>query len=278
MRRRIAFLTALLLVVSLMVSACGSSSGTETENTKETAEEAVQEDAAVEPAEETEPAEAETPAEAPEEEEPEEAAEVHPYAWLGMEDMPECPYMDILATYHYIQVYDTYVMSFVTEETYAVDGANTYKGNENSRVYSVDGKVLSISENSKIYMEQDMGSLADSANKSIEMSKERGENMFGRRFTGTGTEAVPIYSDGGDTAEYEYYEFDYPDVESTGSTMIERYYMKDGDVFAVYTKTTMGEAEAAHTNVIKSMSGDIPEGTFDFPDLSGYEKYESSDN
>ena len=101
---------------------------------------------------------------------------------------------------------------------------------------------------------------------------EKGENIYGRSFIGTGSEAIPLYSEHGDTAEYEYYEYNYPESEAAGMLMTERFYMKDGDVFAVYQKTTMGDTDYEVLEVIKNISPEIPEGTFDLPDLSGYEE------
>ena len=78
-----------------------------------------------------------------------------------------------------------------------------------------------------------------------------------------------------DDSEYEYYEYDYPETEKVSKAKIlERFYMKDGDVFAVYKKTSTGKTELEQTHVIQRMSGDIPEGTFDLPDLSDYTKQE----
>lgn len=197
-----------------------------------------------------------------------------PYAWLGLQDMPQCNYLDAYASYHYIQTYDAYAMSVSIEETEAVDGVNSYKGNANTRAYSVDGKILSINENSKIYMEEDMTSAIDAAKESLKQAQESGDNYFGRAFVGTGKASIPLYSDSGDAAEYEYYEYNYPSYEEYGTAMTERFYMKDGDVFAIYQKTSVGESEVEMTNVIKSMSSDIPAGTFDFPNLDGYTKYD----
>jgi len=208
----------------------------------------------------------------------EEAEAVHPYAWLGLQDMPECPYLDILATNHYLKVSDTYIagMSHVTKETNAVDGINTYKEDEYRKVYSIEGKVVSLNESSKSYMEQDASDIAESSKEALTAAMENGTNIRGRSLKGTGSEAVPIYSEqGDDTDEYEYYEYYYPDVEANSdNSTIERFYLKDGDVFAIYTKTTLGETEVESTEVIESISEDIPEGTFDLPDLSDYEKLE----
>ena len=198
-----------------------------------------------------------------------------PYAWLGMPEMPKCDYMDALASYHYIETYDNYAMGLKIEETNAVDGINTYKENKNTRVYSIDGHAVSVNDSAKVYSEMEMGD-AEAAKKSLEEAMASGENVFGRHFVGTGSEAIPLYSDEGDTAEYEYYEYDYPEGEEYSYSTIERYYMKDGDVFAIYTKVIVGDAglETETTKVIKSVSTEIPEGTFELPDLTGYELFE----
>lgn len=225
------------------------------------------------------------PTEEPKEETPEETkedtaedkkdSEVNPYAWLGLEDMPKCDYVDILSTYHYISVYDTYTMGFVVEETYAVDGINSYKENKNMRVYSVDGKNISINDAAKNYMEMDMSGTATAgeAAANLEHYKTEGINAFGRHFVGTGKGTIPLYSDEGDTAEYEYYEFDYPEQAEYGMETNEYWFMKDGDVFAISTHSVMGKTEIDSTNVIKSMSGDIPEGTIVYPDISELKDY-----
>ena len=58
------------------------------------------------------------------------------------------------------------------------------------------------------------------------------------------------------------------------SKLVQRHYMKDGDVYAIYTEATMGDTVVSSTEVIKKMTGDIPENTFELPDLSKYEKTE----
>ena len=203
--------------------------------------------------------------------------EVHPYAWMGLQDIPQCNYLDILATNHYIQTYDSYVSTFSVEETAAVDGINTYTENENERIYSVDGKVLSINENSKIYIEQDVSSLIEEAKANLQAAMEMGTNLQGRSFVDEGTGTIPLVADAenGDTAEYSYYEYNYPEAEAMGTPMTERYYMKDNDVYAIYQSVSYGEdTKMESVKVIKSISGEIPDGTFDLPDLSGYDKYE----
>ena len=130
--------------------------------------------------------------------EQEEAAEesVHPYAWLGLEDMPECDYLDALASNKYYKESDNYIkdMSYVSKEINARDGINSYKKNENSLVYSVDGKTYSINENSKSYMEKDMSDMAEDLQEQYDSAMENGTNIYGRKAYGTGSEAVPIYS------------------------------------------------------------------------------------
>ena len=240
----------LILVLTLLLASCGSSTDT---SSQDESQESTQEQTEV--AEDV----------------------IHPYAWLGMQDMPECHYLDVLATNHYFRKSKEYIdgMSYVSKQTNAVDGINTYKKDEYYKTYSIDGKVTSINLSSKTYMEEDMGSLAETAKENLESAMETGENRYGRNFKGTGTGTIPILSDNGDDAEYEYYEYDYPEMEaSSGDTMIERYYLKDGDVFAIYTKTTMGDTEIASTEIIKKMSGKIPKNTFKLPDLSKYEKNE----
>ena len=240
----------LILVLTLLLAACGSSGDT---SSQDEAQDTAQEQTEV--AEDT----------------------VHPYAWLGLQDMPECHYLDVLATNHYFRKSNEYIdgMSYVSKQTNAVDGINTYKKDEYYKTYSIDGKVTSINLSSKTYMEEDMGSLAETAKENLDAAMKTGENRYGRNFKGTGTGTIPILSDNGDDAEYEYYEYDYPEMEaSSGDTMIERYYMKDGDVYAIYTEATMGDTVVSSTEVIKKMSGEIPENTFELPDLSKYEKTE----
>lgn len=99
-------------------------------------------------------------------------------------------------------------------------------------------------------------------------------NISGRAFVGTGSEAIPIYSEqAGDKDEYEYYEYNYPEFEKDSDNKeVERVYLKDGDVFAIYKKITMGDTVVSSTEIIKKISKDIPDGTFKLPDLSKYKK------
>ena len=196
---------------------------------------------------------------------------------MGLQDIPQCNYLDILATNHYIQTYDNYVSSFSVEETAAVDGINTYTENKNERSYSIDGKVLSINENSKIYIEQDVSSIIEEAKANLQAAMEQGTNLQGRSFVAEGTGTIPLVADAenGDAAEYSYYEYNYPEAEALGTPMTERYYMKDNDVYAIYQSVSYGDdINMESVKVIKNISGEIPEGTFELPDLSGYSKYE----
>ena len=117
MKKYLMILTAAVMV--LMLAACGSSS------------EAPSQDEA--PAGEQEPAA---------EEEETAAPEVNPYAWLGFQDIPECDYMDALASNHYYKKSEVHIdgLSYVSKQINAVDGINTYKEDENSKVWSVGGK------------------------------------------------------------------------------------------------------------------------------------------
>ncbi len=253
MKKRFMILAGFLL--ALMLAACGSPAD---ESPQDTGSEQTQ---------------------ATEEEIPDgSSGEVSPYAWLGLKEMPKCDYMDIWSTNHYYKLSDMYVagMSYVGHEINAVDGINTYKEDEYSRRYSVEGKILSINEDSKSYMEEDMSDMVEAAKEQYDSAMKNGTNLYKRSYKDKGSEVIPVYSEiSGDKAEYEYYEFNYPEAEGSGTdSMTERYYMKDGDVFAIYNKTVWGDTTIESTEVIKSMSGDIPEGTFKLPDISGYDKLE----
>lgn len=249
MKKRL-FIILIAALMVLMLAACGSSSQSSDQEGAEAAES--EGSAATEDA-------------------------VHPYAWLGLQDMPECSYLDILSTKHFIKESDMYIggMSYVSKQTNAEDGINTFKEDESSKRYSVGGRILSINKNNKTYMEEDMSDMAESAQEQYTSAMENGTNLYGRSFTGTGSEAVPIYSEQtDDKSEYEYYEYHYPELEESGDSYIERFYLKDGDVFAIYDKTTWGDTVIESTEIINKMSGDIPEGTFELPDVSDYEKLE----
>ena len=205
---------------------------------------------------------------------------VSPYAWQGLEDMPQCAYLDALCSYHYYREYTSYVMGYATKNVEAVDGANTFKGTDSSRTYSVDGRVITFNDSSKNYMEYNMdSSIAETAAEQIEKNKAEGTNLPGRAFVGTGSGVIPEYSETeDDQTEYEYYEYNYPGYEEYGTKMVERFYLKDGDVFAVWKETTMGENTVGTTEVVQSMSGEIPKGTFDIPSTDGYEELKIGDN
>lgn len=254
MWRKTLKISAIIVAAILILTACGSSTPEPSEAGQEATTATVKEENVEEATTE---------------------AKVHPYAWMGLEDMPECSYLDILSSMHYIQTYKAYTMSIESEGTEAVDGINTYTENSGTRVYSVDGKITSINDNAKIYMEYDSSGPAETAKENLNKAMETGMNVYGRHFLGTGSSKIPEYSEKEDDSEYEYYEYDYPEAEKVSKAKIlERFYMKDGDVFAVYKKTSTGKTELEQTHVIQSMSGDIPEGTFDLPDLSDYTKQE----
>lgn len=202
------------------------------------------------------------------------------YAWLGLQDIPSCDYLDALCTYHYYREYTSYVSSYAIKSTEAVDGINNFKRTDTTRTYSVDGKVITFNDSSKTYMEYDMGSgFVEQARSNMEQAMAEGTNMVGRAFVTTGSGAIPVYSETeDDQTEYEYYEYNYPAYEENDYQIVERFYMKDGDVFAFYQATsTKGGDPMEMTEVIHSMSGEIPEETFDIPSTDGYEKLKTSD-
>ena len=236
-------------VMVLMLAACGSSSEAPA---KDAAEGGEQEPAA------------------------EEAAEpeaVNPYAWLSFQDIPECDFMNALASNHYYKESEVHIkdLSYVSKQINAADGINSYKEDEYSKVWSVDGKMLSVNESSKSYMEQEMSDISEDRKEILKSAMEEGTNLYGRELKDTGKEVVPIQED--DKDEYEYYEYYYPEMEeSSDNSTIERYYLKDGDVFAIYTKTALGETVVESTEIIKKMSEDVPDGIFNLPDVSDYKK------
>ena len=244
----------------------------EEEEPEETAEEATETEEAKEEEKAEEPAAEETKEEEAKEEEP--TAEILPYSWTGLQDIPKCKYLDTIADGKYIQTYDYYVAGMKAEVIEAMDGVNSFKDDGNTLTLSVDGKILSLNNSSKIYVEYDMTETIDAAKESLKTAIEKGTNMYGRNFVGTGKETIPAYSDEGDATEYEYYEYNYPESEAAGYKMVEKFYVKDGDIFAIYQKISINDTDTETTTVIKSVSDDIPEGTFDFPDLEGYTKYE----
>lgn len=194
-----------------------------------------------------------------------------PYAWMGLTEIPKCHYLDIIAGNCYYRTYDYYVMTFCTEQSEAVDGINSFQDGAGQKSYSVDGMILSVNDSAKIYVKQDLTSLAEMARQNMEQAIREGINTTGRSFNGTGKGSIPLYSDKGDETEYEYYEFQTsPSGNETDISLTERFYMKDGDVFAIYKNTALGGSGMETVEVIKSITAEIPDGLFDFPDLSGY--------
>lgn len=258
MKRKYYLIVMAVLMVLIMAS-CGASSGTP--------EQGGSQDSGQEQTETTEEGDA-APAEAEE--------EIHPYAWLGFQDIPKCDYLDILATNHYYQKSEEYIdgLSYISKQITAVDGINRYEKEDDRETYSIDGKVTVVNGESKSYMEQDVSGLAEDAKEQVDNAMKEGTNISGRAFVGTGSEAIPIYSEqAGDKDEYEYYEYNYPEFEKDSDNKeVERVYLKDGDVFAIYKKITMGDTVVSSTEIIKKISKDIPDGTFKLPDLSKYKK------
>ena len=192
---------------------------------------------------------------------------VDPYAWMGLEDVPKCNYLDILSTNNYVQVYDTYVLGIKAEVTDACKGLKTYQKNGNNLSYNIEGMIYSLNTDAKQYASYDMTSSIEDVRTAMEDAMAKGTNNKGRALQDTGASAIPLYSETeGDTAEYEYYEY------SIGDSVTERYFMKDGDVFAIYTRTHAGDSDLETTNVIKSISGDVPDDLFTVPDLTDYTK------
>jgi outer membrane murein-binding lipoprotein Lpp len=260
MKKYLIIITA--VIMALMLAACGSSGKKEQGASQESEQEQkTTTNEATEAAEATETTE----------------EAVHPYAWQGLQDMPECNYLDTLCSNHYYRETEVYLdgLSYVSEEINAVDGINTYKKNENTLVYYIDGMSTSINEEKKYYIQIDTTDGAESSARLLEEAMKNGTNMSGLTFTEKGSGTIPVYSDQKDDKnEYEYYEYHNPTLETEGDSYIQRFYLKDGDVFAIYSKTDWGDTVIQSTEIIKKMTGDIPDGIFDLPDLSGFEKQE----
>ena len=193
----------------------------------------------------------------------------HPYEWLGLSGMPECRYLDLLSSNHYYQVYEKYDADGRTEIAEAADGIDSCLVTADSKSLSLNGMFYYIDETEKTYALYDYTDSVAQATAYMESVMAEGTNTKGRVFQGAGSSAVPLYAAAaGDTAEYEYYEFltSNPGVNE----ITERFFMKDGDVFAIYTRTVAGESTEESTDVIKSISDEIPAALFVTPDLSGY--------
>ena len=256
----------LLIALLLLLSACGkkteSKPAAQSGNTAAAQEApAAQEEAAQE--------EATTQSGTPVKDEVAEAEPVHPYAWLGLSDMPECNYLDILSANHYYQVYDVYESSGKTETEEAADGIDSCLITENSRSLALNGMFYFIDEDEKTVAQYDnTGSVAE-AQAYMESVLAQGTNIKGRAFNDTGRSTIPLYAAASDdAAEYEYYE--YLSTNDSGNEVTERFFMKDGDVFAIYTKTVAEDSVTESTKVIKSITADVPAALFLTPDLSGY--------
>ena len=278
LRRKVAGILTIAISAAMICTACGSGNqqspaAAQDSSAKEASAEQPSADSSA--ADESAPAEADAAADASAEaEKPADTAAVHPYAWMGLEDIPSCKTLDIMSTNHYIWTYDAYTMSMSTKETEAIDGVNSYKKNSSQRTYSINGTIFSINDSSKQYMKVDMSDSIETAKSSLESAMANGTNYSGRSFVGTGKEKIPEYCElEEDDTKYDFYEYNYPDMTDEGSnSMTEKYYMKGGDVFAIYQKTSLGDTDYEYVRVIKNISADIPDGTFKLPNLEGYEE------
>ena len=251
----------LVLALLLLLSACGKSAPSEP---AQAAEAPAADDAPANP--EPEP-EGQTASELVQNEEKE---PVHPYEWLGLSGMPECKYLDTICTNHYYQVYDSYTSEGKQEVVDAADGVDALLVQNGIRSLTVGGMVYIIDDEAKVYTLEDITDLAAQAKSSLDYALENGVNSTGRAFQDTGRSAVPLY--GEDTAEYEYYEFQTSNPGA--SELTERFFLRDGDVFAIYSLKKEGDHTEETTKVIKSYTADIPAGTLAVPDLSGYSRAE----
>ena len=201
-------------------------------------------------------------------------APLSPYNWLGYPEMPRCNYLDRIASQRYYREYTSYIELgsgvYGAESIEATDGANTYERSitgGDGETYKLAGMIYSFNNRNMTYMETDLTSLY-AAQPTIAERIAANENATGKVFNGMGRSAVPFYASI-DSAAYDYYEY------SAGSgalMLIERLYMKDGDVFAVYSLVGDKDSGTAYTIVTTKMTADIPEGIFELPDLSGYTK------
>ncbi|MBR6230825.1 MAG: hypothetical protein IKR00_02700, partial [Lachnospiraceae bacterium] len=193
---------------------------------------------------------------------------VQKYAFLGLQDMPECNYLDALSSFRYYMVIDSYQGDSVTEEIYVTDGVDSFRSDVSTYYYTIDGHYLMIDKNTGDRTEMEIDpSVLEQSKKQIEDIKNTGTPILSaRQFQTKGKGVIPIYSNCGDNNEYDYYEYL---TDQSGFSLTERYYMKDGDVFAIWNKSVSGQFETEKTQVIKEMTGEIPEGILEFPDISG---------
>lgn len=252
------FMVLLCILLTLSLCACSNSAepAEAAEITPPPIDEAALEQAAQEAAE-------------PEVEEPEPEA-LSPYNWLGYPEVPQCQYLDLIASQHYYREYVNYIefgdSVAGVPYTEAIDDRNTYQMDMNgTATYYVEGIRYSVDEEDKTYSYNDWKSLYDLTPTAAE--RAAANQNPGKEFQGTGTEAIPLYETV-DATEYEYYEYLSP-VDDENYT-IEKLYLRDGDVFAIYTFAKLGEYETAVAAVTTLITGDIPEGLFEVPDLSGY--------
>lgn len=197
-------------------------------------------------------------------------APLSPYNWLGYPEIPQCDYLDLVCSQHYYREYTTYIElggdALSAPSVEAIDDRNTYSAkNSGGRNYYVDGHRYSINDNKKTYMFDDWTNLYAVTPTAAE--KAASNINPGKEFQGTGKGRIPIYK-AVDPAEYEYYEY----ILNTSSDMAvtERVYLRDGDVFAIYTGLKQGKQLTEMVEVTTLITGDIPEGLFKVPDLNGY--------
>ena len=95
-----------------------------------------------------------------------------------------------------------YIPSQSIGQAKPVDGINTYTENSSMRTWSIGGKILTVNEDSKIYMESDASGVAADAQKNLDEAMANGTNYLGRAFVEKGSGTIPEYENSGDTAEY----------------------------------------------------------------------------
>ncbi|MBO6158357.1 MAG: hypothetical protein J6P72_03720 [Firmicutes bacterium] len=271
---------SLVLALCLCLSASGCKSSTSKPELSQASGNKFESSELSNPAETSKPAEESKPAETQTEAASEPESQKYRYAFMGLEAMPQCPYLDALSSFHYYLITDIYENGTVTEQIQALDGVTSYTKNGAMRTYSIDGHYLIIDDISYTYFEMEADPSAVEENKkTIEEIKANGTPVLVKReFRGTGKGTVPLLFEAGDTNDYEYYEFfNDKSIDSMTFQNTERYFMKDGDVFAIWTKKLSSTNESESTVLIREISQDIPEGMFDIPDLTGYEDSNAAD-